>query len=352
MENKFNAAISAVENPYGPLTPTQLLQRTFSLYRDQPAIVFGLILLFAMAQLITTGAMASCQWMIHSNASVGMNFLQLAFFICLLVLGGSFIYLLTQIVQAAFFYVVTARAEHRTVTVGEACSRALERIVSLMGVSLQIFFRLLGWELLIGAVLGTLAVIVALAAGGAEFIHAATNQQRLHAAIILLPIGLVFLAAFLAAIFWVITRYAIAVPACLAENLSAGSAVRRSISLSAKSRGRIYALYSFVIGIFVLSMVIQIPLMILSVHPGNPGRAHLVFQAVASAVNLLIGSWIISFVGIATSFAYYDLRVRKDGFGVLPATPQVSAARDSVTPADFASPTSEMLDGSQPEYDI
>ena len=352
MENKFNSATSAVENPYGPLTPNELLQRTFSLYREQPAIVFGLILLFAMAQLVNTGAMAALKLNFHPYAGGGVDFLQLALFLCGIALSGAFIFLLASVVQAAFFYVVTAQAERQSISVGEACSLALERIGSLMGVSLQVFFRVLGWEILLGAILGSIGVIVALAAGGAGIIHATTDQQRLHAAIILLPIGLAFLATFLAAIFWLATRYAIAVPACLAENLSAGAAVRRSISLSAKSHSRIYALYFFAIAIIVLSLVTRIPLLILSLHPGNPGSGHLLFQAVAAAVNLVIGAWLLSFVGIATSFAYYDLRVRKDGFGAVPTTPQVTATPDSVTSAELVNPMSEMLEGSQPEYDI
>ncbi len=341
------------QNPYGPLTPTELLQRTFSVYREQPTVVFGLILIFAIAELIFIRATASFPRVLHSSLSIGINLLQILFIFCILALGIGLIYLLSQIIQAAFFYVVTAQAERRTITVGEACSLALERIVSLIGVSLQVFFRVLGWEILIGAVLGSMALIAALAAGVTALVHATTVAQRFPAAMILLPIVLLFFALFLWAMFWVIARYAVSVPACLAENLFAGAAVRRSISLSAKSRGRIYTLYLFMSVPLLLSLTIQVPLLLLAQHARNSVTEQLLFQAVASAVNLIFSAAMISFFGIATSLAYYDLRVRKDGFGAVPAT------MNSSTPLVLAEPPKSIAtagtNGSGdflPEYDI
>jgi hypothetical protein len=131
-------------------------------------------------------------------------------------------------------------------------------------------------------------------------------------------LSLVFLAvAFAAAIYAVLMwlRYALAVPACVVEEIKARPALKRSIGLSKGSRGRI-----FVLGLLVA--VIEIALV---------GLTQAFFIALAFKNHHLLPVWarvVQQIVGFATSsflfpiFAtgltlfYYDQRVRKEGFDI------------------------------------
>ena len=110
-------------------------------------------------------------------------------------------------------------------------------------------------------------------------------------------------------------RYSLAVPACTVENLTARAAIKRSISLSKGSRGRI-----FMLG--VLTIVIQIGLAALTQgffilsgirHKGMlPLWMSVLQQLLAFLTNTFVGPI------YATGFTlfYFDQRVRKEGFDI------------------------------------
>jgi uncharacterized membrane protein len=110
-------------------------------------------------------------------------------------------------------------------------------------------------------------------------------------------------------------RYSLAVPACTVENLKARSAIKRSISLSKGSRGRI-----FMLGL--LTVVIQLGLAALTQgffilagirHKGMlPLWMSVLQQFLAFLTNTFVGPI------YATGFTlfYFDQRIRKEGFDI------------------------------------
>ncbi len=324
-------------NPYGPLTPSGLLQRTFAMYRERPRLIFGLVLIVAATQIAATGVMTSMVVWMHRLGGSGIQPIQMLSFFCIIVLAFLLVYLVMQVVQGAFFYAVTAWVEGPAMLVGDACSLALERMSRLIGVSLQVLLRVLGYMVLVvlgvGVISALLIVLLHASLGG--------SLQRLDwvsKALLLAPVVIVMVGVYGAAIIWVVARYAISIPACLAENLSASASVRRSIVLTAKSKSRIYALYVGVFFLGLASLMIILPLRLLAMHHGGHTLAASLMGAVASAANLFFSAWMISFTGIASTLCYYDLRVRKDGLGVAaPASVQadiVDAHTAAIPPPD------------------
>lgn len=110
-------------------------------------------------------------------------------------------------------------------------------------------------------------------------------------------------------------RYSLAVPACTVENLKARAAIKRSISLSKGSRGRI-----FMLGL--LTIVIQIGLAALTqgffILAGIKHKGMLPLWM--SVLQQLLAFLTNTFVGpiYATGFTlfYFDQRIRKEGFDI------------------------------------
>lgn len=345
MTNEEIPKATSDANPYGPLAPSGLLQRTFAMYRERPSLVFGLMLIAAAVQLVATGAITSSSALLQRQAGMGMPPLQIVFFVGVCLLATLLTYLVMQVVQGAFFYAVTAWIEDRTILVGDACSLALERIGRLIGVSLQVATRVFGYTVLFGLILGGIGVAVGVLLQNVigESLHA---SGWMGYALVLVPVVAILLGVYVLALFWIIARYAISIPACLAENMPASDAVRRSIALSAKSRSRIYAAYALVMVFAVVSAMIVLPLRLMAMYPGRHLAMFPLLNAVASAVNLLFGAWTISFIGIATTLCYYDLRARKEGLGA-PIISQADAAdapQAETLPSDL--PHAEPLAGS------
>ena len=330
-----------MQNLYGPLTPTLLLQRTFALYRERPKLMFGLMLIVAAVELIVTAVITASRALFGLDVGGRMHPLQGLMFVCICLLAWLLIYLVSQVVHGAFFYAVTAELQQRRIRVGEACNLALERIGRLISVSVQVFLRILGYEVLFAILCGVVFLAIGIGFGVAR-----RGLGGLHglSPVLLVMIGalaVLFLAIYLVGFLWLCVRYAVAIPACLAENLPGWEAIRRSVQLSAKSRGRLYALYIFVGVLGIACAMIVFPIAILSMREGGHAAGFLLLNAVASAVNLLFEAWLLSFLGIASTLCYYDLRVRKEGWGAA-ATPQIgteSNLHPDLTPSsDFSDP--------------
>jgi hypothetical protein len=111
-------------------------------------------------------------------------------------------------------------------------------------------------------------------------------------------------------------RYALAIPACVVEDLKARKAIRRSIELAKGSWGRIFLLW-LLIGVIKLGLVgiTQIFVFVAAFkHPGQlpgPGLSAL-SQIIAFFTNTFLGP--IWATGI--TLFYYDQRVRKEGFDI------------------------------------
>ena len=148
--------------------------------------------------------------------------------------------------------------------------------------------------------------------------HAAAPAIDQSTALMLLGASVAFIFLLIAfGVYGIIMtlRYSLAIPACTVENLKARAAIKRSISLSRGSRGRI-----FMLGL--LTVIIQLGLIGLTQgffiiagikHKGDvPLWMSIVQQLLAFLTNTFVGPI------YATGFTlfYFDQRVRKEGFDI------------------------------------
>jgi hypothetical protein len=122
---------------------------------------------------------------------------------------------------------------------------------------------------------------------------------------------------------WMLLRLSLAFPACVVERMSATAALKRSISLSSGTKGRIFLLYLLGTALnYLLSLTITIPAVI--VIALVPGANNPQFAQTAGVVMIIIvygSAFAIQALtkpvyGIALMLFYYDQRIRKEGFDI------------------------------------
>lgn len=306
-----------------------MFERTAALLRENFKLFFGIVLVVIGVEIVVGGVLGgSGFWM--SRFTAGDAPIMKALFVTpLALLGAALIYIFTQIIQGALFLATQAKLANRPMTVGEACRLAADKAGKLVGISVLVGLRILGYMLLLGFAFIVLFLVMGLVFGG--FSHGLGHNpfQFGHGASVGLAVLfglflLVFLALYVCMMFWLVIRYALSIPAALAENLSITEAIRRSIRLSKGSRGRLFALFLAVAGVWIVMAAITVPMQLMAthataIHSTTAFSAVLIFAA--AAIRILFSWVLIAFMGVATALCYYDLRVRKEGFGTIPPVP-------------------------------
>jgi hypothetical protein len=191
----------------------------------------------------------------------------------------------------------------RTTTIRDSYRAVRRRVGRLIKVTFAILLRTLGIFTLVTTVL---VIMLAVA-----FSKSAASSAIFAGVLTFLA---VILAGILAIIFLV--RYSVAVPALVLENLSARQALKRSVALTTGFLWRLLVvgvlmLLIRIVVVLLCQMPFTIAAMVMTLKGGHPS----VWVAIP---NLLVGGacgaataplFMISF-----ALAYYDLRVRKEGF--------------------------------------
>jgi hypothetical protein len=110
-------------------------------------------------------------------------------------------------------------------------------------------------------------------------------------------------------------RYALAVPACVVEDLTARKAIKRSIELSKESRGRIFILWLLVlvlqIGLFAVSQIFFIWAAYKNHFVLPPG-----LSALQQIISFFTGAFVFPILATGITLFYYDQRIRKEGYDI------------------------------------
>jgi hypothetical protein len=132
--------------------------------------------------------------------------------------------------------------------------------------------------------------------------------------VVSIVIALLMFPAFIYAILMGL-RYALAVPACVVENLRARVAIRRSIELSKGSRGRIFMLWVLVaiveVGLLTITQIFFI-IPVFKTHQQLPVGLRILQQFVSFLTNSFVGP----ILATGLTLFYYDQRVRKEGYDI------------------------------------
>ena len=308
--------------PLRPMSTGEILDRTFNLYRNNFALFAGIGALPAglllIVQLIQSGMVASVRTPGHPQrvdagllaaGGIGIFFAVIAYMIGLAVAHGATV------------FAVSAVHLERTTTIGESYGRLRGRYGRVVWVIVQSSLRAF-WPA---------AVLFMIAAICAGVMRAAKSGG---ASVMFGIFMFLALVAFVVGIFLYL-RYALAVAACVVEDIKASAAIKRSIFLSAGCRGQIVLIY-FLVGIInsIVTWVFTIPAVLVAglVAKGSPALATL-FTGLASFLAATLAGPIIT---IALSLVYFDQRVRKEAFDLqlmmaaVDGTPPPSAQAASV----------------------
>jgi hypothetical protein len=288
-----------------PMSTSQVLDRTFHVYRNHFLLLAGIaILLPALLLLLRLGFVPLgypprgnsahdpfLLWTVLLEYSSG--------WVLLYVLGHA-------ITGAASVYAVSRLQMGETVTIGESYRRTLPRFWTVLRIALTIYARVVGAGILTYLAC-VLVVVVAVAASG---LVGAPARDAVDVIAVIFGI-----AVGLAGIFWMLYLYAgycLAVPACVIENLPARPALRRGRFLARGSVRRITMIYLLMA---VLSLVLSTVLWM-------PGQVYALYFHQNFTLAILLrsfGSFIAGALAgpigtIAIALVYYDQRIRKEAF--------------------------------------
>ncbi len=342
-------------NFYGPITAGQMFQRTFTVLRENFKLFFGIVLILIGVHIVAMGIFGGSEfWMLRSNGglpSVGSVFFMLPIFF----IGGVLFFIFILIIQGAFFIATRARLSGAPMTVGEACKLAADKAGRLTGIALLIIVRSIGYFLLFYVASLLVFLMIALIFGGLHHASGAVPFSVGHGASLGFiamagALGLLWLLLYAVFGLWLYARYALSVPVALAENLSVTESVRRSVQLSRGSKGRLYAMLLSIVGAYLALDALLLPVELMAFNPFHPHPAGIVamgpgmvlLSAVFGIVSIAMSALVMVFLGIATALCYYDLRVRKEGFGIVTPPPAVPIAPADTWPLQPNEPTGDV----------
>ena len=241
-----------------PLSISELLDRTFHLYRNNFLVFVGIM---AVPQLIVLALRLILAATLTVRPFERFNPLEL--------LVGLASYIAIEISAAATVMAVSNIHLDRPVSLGLAFSSARSSMLRVV----------------------LIAFAVGVAAG----------------------IGLIFLIV-PGIYLWLI--WSLAVPVTVLEGGGLNASTSRSNALTRGSRGRIFVIYLlFVVLAIVVASIFQMPLGVLGVLLGRGNQSALALVTAVSAVGTFLSTTLVGpLATIALTLIYYDQRVRKEGF--------------------------------------
>ena len=290
------------------MSTSQVLDRTFQLYRRHFALLVGIGVLLPALLLAVQLAFVPLGWPPRGNEAAN----PFALFPVLFGFLGCYfvVYFIGQaLTGGATVYGVAKLHLGEEVTIGGAYKQVLSRFWRILGIVILVFLMLM--VVIIGGEIIAI-VVVAVFAGSLKILSGAGGAAT-GAAIagVIVAICLFGAAIFVAFLFYV--RFSLAVPACMLERLPVGSALSRSWSLTKGSAGRLMLVYllAWVLG-FALGFVFAVPGQVyaLAMH----GKSFLAGVLLQEIGGFIAGALANPIAAIAVALIYYDQRVRKEAF--------------------------------------
>lgn len=299
-----------------PMSTSQVLDRTFYLYKNNFLLFLGiaivgpaLTLISGFAQLRIFGPLV-----MPDPAKVDPALLQ-SFFMRTIITAvtGIIVYTVGQAVATgATIHAVSMVHLGKTTTIMESYRKIKPVFWRILGVFLRVF--LIAWGPLI--ITYVLFIVVAI---GIPLLIRGSGGGAVAGALLLVVVGLLSFAGLIFSVIWMIyayCRYGLAVPACTVENLPPKYAVIRSKFLTKDGLGRILGIYVLTaIMSFILTTVLQTPAFMIAnpfaMKPGAVSTAYLFWAMLGEFLGRTLAGPIAT---IAIALVYYDQRVRKEAF--------------------------------------
>lgn len=261
-----------------PLSTSELLDRTFHLYRNNFVVFVGITAIPQLVVLALQLASAAMIWQRHFIAPL-----------VIAVVAGLSSYLSIEISHAATVMAVSNLHLDRPATIGSSYSLARASMLRVIGISL----------------------VVGLAIG----------------------VGLLFL---IVPGIYLALSWSLAIPVTVLEGGGLNASVSRSNLLSKGSRGRIFVVgFLMVVLTIVVTVMIDSALLITTTLTGlrDPVAIQALVNAVQSAGGFVSTCLVGPLATIALTLIYYDQRVRKEGFDLQFMMATLQSGQQSATTA-------------------
>lgn len=283
-----------------PLSTGELLDRVFFLYRSRILMFLAISMVTAVLSLLgqsfqyfgvhpvatnlgtVQGAGALQQMMASLTGSIALLVTYL------LILFGA------ALSQAATTRLVEQLYLGRQGHPGQALRTSLSHLVRYVGIQLWQVWSAMWLPMLLGI------------AGG---IVLALKRPLVGASLLLLALSTI--------IYGVIAylRNSLAIPASVMEGLPVRKALRRSKTLMAGRKGRVFLLFLLLALLYAVASAVQMPLLLLIVRAKAPTQ-HVVAIGLELALGFVITCLLTPVVSIALCLFYFDARVRSEGFDI------------------------------------
>ena len=283
--------------PLRPMSVGQLLDRTVALYRKNFILFTGIAVVGPASRLVfrllTVGmrvvpVAAGTRGAAAAASRVGMGLLAGY----LVLLAGL------AISHAATVRAVAAVHLNHNITIAGVYRSLRGRLGRVLGVFFLVMLICAGAALaiLVVLIIGLIAGLVGVGGGAGRSAFAMGASA-----------GIVAVLAFVA----VYVRYALAIQACVVEDLGVRDSLSRSVSLSQGSRWRIGIIYG---AFLILSWIAGYGLNYLARKTGSLLDSRIAFVTLFYLSSFVAGSITAPLSTIGISLVYYDERVRKEAF--------------------------------------
>ena len=311
-----------------PMSTSQVLDRTFQLYRGNFWLFAGIAALppalILIAQLLATGAGLILARTFELMTSIVALALGVVVFVVLYLIGSA-------LATGATVHAVSRLHLASPVNISESYKAVGPLLGRILGITILISLMAGGAFLLGYLILFVPTFLIGiLARGGA----------RSAAPFLIFATGFIGFAAIVAAGVWALRiycRYSLAVPACVVERLPVIGSLHRSKFLTSQALFRIFLIYLLLV---ILSLALGAALSVPNYieMAVNQGKETLPFQIWGFFASFLAGTLAGPIGTIAICLVYYDHRVRKEAFDLQlmmeaigqPAAPQAAGAAPGI----------------------
>jgi hypothetical protein len=293
-------------SPYAlrPLSLGEILDRSFAVYRANFWLFVGIGSLSAVVQLVANAVqLVIFHGLVPTGQQAGIHFRFTHQMIERQIGGGItglLVFLVSALTQAATVWALSEVYLGRGTTIGTSIRAVIGRWLRFLGIRIW-----QGWS-------AVWLMLVLAAPGG--FLFAATRFRSPW-------IGgtLLFLAFTGGLVYGVIAfvRNSLGVQAAVLENLKVRAAMRRSKTLAAGAKGRIFVVYLIGWCLLMVAGMLESPLSMLVVFGAMRGERHVIAEASMLLVTFVAHSMVVPVVMIGLSVVYFDQRVRQDGLDLL-----------------------------------
>ena len=284
-----------------PLSTSELLDRTFHLYKNHFLLFVGIA---TLPQLLVLALQLGDAAMLASHLFLAAGTTTVVIWLASLIA--------VEISHAGTVVAVSDLYLERAAAIGSAYKIAYRSLFRVIGIS---FVFVLLPALIAGLAIGLVAAIAIPLAIGARGSAGIDNVTLIRLVSGLAALAVVVLIPLIALRWWL--SWAVAIPATVIEGTGLRASLRRSKVLTKGSRGRIFIIGLLMIGLaWTVSVIIQLPVIAVAGFRSlrDPSAVTPMVHVMAAIGGFLSASLVGPLLTIALTLIYYDQRVRKEGF--------------------------------------